>query len=493
MKKKIFVAFALVLLVTIMAVTFTACDPAFKWGPISGGDASAVVESNGGSVVKQGNHVYFINGYSNTTVSDNSFGVAFKQGIMRATLKDDGSIDANSCALVVPKFIYSADTKSGIAIFNGWIYYATPNLDKDNSGTPSTVNLDFMRTKIDGTVTQKIITLGARTYPYLFTPTAILYFNSNTIYRVDFTGMSTTKEIKDGAGAVRSELAKGVTSYFWNYDENFENGVSTINDYVIYTSPISTEENSERYANEVYKIKTDGSDKSKICGIGTYGDSPLDDRKIALLTGVVESDNDMTLFYIKNKKVGNAEEKEGTFAIKLSLAKIEWSKTVEKKISENAQTAIFPISYEKGVIATEDSKMYYMNGSLDDKAKVFDTTVTIHSVKKIDNAWYVYYLPASDATGLMRINLSENEGINPNAGAVFTVGKVKTDWIALDTLKINGKTHVFYFNTDDYGYINGVNIDEFDGVNAIDKAYLLGKMTDADAKAKEQAEAEKNK
>ena len=62
MKKKLFSAFAAILVLVISVATLVACNP-YKNPAIGGGDATAPVESNGGYIVKQGNYVYFVNGY----------------------------------------------------------------------------------------------------------------------------------------------------------------------------------------------------------------------------------------------------------------------------------------------------------------------------------------------------------------------------------------------------------------------------------------------
>ena len=86
MKKKILSAIAATLILAVCIVCLVACNP-YKMDAIGGGDASAKVESNGGYVVKQGNYVYFINGYVGAD-ADATWGAATKQGIVRAEYKD---------------------------------------------------------------------------------------------------------------------------------------------------------------------------------------------------------------------------------------------------------------------------------------------------------------------------------------------------------------------------------------------------------------------
>ena len=144
MKKKLFSVFAAVLVLVICIAALVACNP-YKADSIGSGDSSAAVESNGGYVVKQGRFIYFINGYVGES-ADNAWGAATKQGIVRAEIKD-GKVDPTSAKLVVPKSVYNSSNAGGIAVHGDWIYYTSVNTAKDKTGTASTVNTDFMRTR----------------------------------------------------------------------------------------------------------------------------------------------------------------------------------------------------------------------------------------------------------------------------------------------------------------------------------------------------------
>ncbi|MCQ2602486.1 MAG: hypothetical protein MJ193_01020, partial [Clostridia bacterium] len=176
-KKRIFGLIALVLTVAVLATVLVACNK-YEWASIGGGDANAATLSNGGYYVEQGNYAYFINGYDAGTTGDdgivqdvdNSWGKPVKNAIVRVNINADGTYDNASAKVVVPKQIYNEYKEGGFAIFGEWIYYATPNNDKDKNGKASTTHTDFMRTKIDGSVTQLIATINSRSTEYLFTP-----------------------------------------------------------------------------------------------------------------------------------------------------------------------------------------------------------------------------------------------------------------------------------------------------------------------------------
>jgi len=477
-------------MVAVLTVALTACNK-YEWQTVAGGDPTADVISNGGYAVQQGNHVYFVNGFQGTT-AENAWGTVYKQGIMRATLASDGTIDADSYALVVPKLIYSSDANSGIAIFGEWIYYATPNNEKDKTGVASTINLDFMRTKIDGSITQKIYTLAARSYPYLFTSTRILYYNANVIYAIDFSGMKTNKDISDGAGAYRATLASDVTSYTWKYDSDFAANQGTVSsNYVLYTSSTTDTTQSYRYCNELNIINIDGSGKSTLVKFDTY----TTDYKLALLNSIVEDDQSFTIYYTKTKQVGSTETVDGVFCNKIVIADMVFNVQTEKQLTANKQSTIFPISYEQGALITDttDSFVYYLNGTAGtsetySKKVIGKTTSTAQFVLNVEGNWYVYYTDTTDAKTIYRINLIEGEGSNPNEVAVLTAGTIKLDWTKLDMIKNGTRIDFLYFNTGDYTYLHRANLASFDGSNALTSSELFGKMTDEDIATKTAAE-----
>lgn len=487
MKKKFLALICAVLLLTVLTATLFGCNK-YEWNTISGGDPTAEVLSNGGYVVKQGNHVYFLNGFSGTSVENNEFGSVFKQGIMRATLNDDGSLVENSFELVVPKHVYSEDPNSGFAIFGEWIYYATFNYEKDRSGKPSTTNLDFMRTKIDGSVTQKIYTLGARNYPFIFTPTRILYYNKNVIYAIDFTQMKSDKSSDKGANVYRTELASGVTSYTWTYGKNYSAQNTYAAEYVAYTIETTVEAQNFRYTNELILVKADGTNKTILAKFDTY----TTDYKLKLLNMIVENDS-LTLYYTKTKMVGSTETVVGVFMNKVAVSDLIFNVADEKQLTVVDQSSIIPISYEKGALVTNasDSNVYYLNGTVGtsetySKKIIGRSAVKVQYVGKDGDFWYVYYTEQADASKLYRINLIENEGVSANETVVLSAGKMKIDWNALDFVITANRIDLFFFNIDDYNYLYRTNI--AGATSVIDKGELFGVFTEADTEAKKKAE-----
>lgn len=431
MKKKILSAIAATLILAVCIVCLVACNP-YKMDAIGGGDASAKVESNGGYVVKQGNYVYFINGYVGAD-ADAAWGAATKQGIVRAEYKD-GKIDNSTSKVLVPKSVYNSSANGGIAIFGEWVYYATPNVDKDKNGTASTTNTDFMRTKIDGSVTQLIGTIGTRSSEYLFTPTRVYYYESSKISYIDFSGMKTNKNIDNGKGAVKGVLAENVTGVAWKYDCN----------EFYYTQNAPTEESYMNYNNlcastlagETRTIATKNTFTENVTG------DPLNVFKFTLVTMYVESDGSATLYYTKAHTVSSSET-DGLF-----MAKASDVKSSEKLLNTVAKTTVYPLGYANGALAHNSESVYCLyNGTDDEPVQVTTTSQTVWYVKD----GIVYFTDSSSAGKLYAIKSASN------VKTVMEEG-IKTDGLKLDFIG----NDFFFFATDDDNYLHTIDITTFD-------------------------------
>ncbi len=479
---------ALVIVLAVAATVLAACN-VYEWDGIGMGDSSADVVSNGGYYVEQGKYVYFINGYVGS-VDSNEWGSAFKQSIMRAEKNDDGTINNDTAKVVVPLSIYNSYADGGFAVYGDWIYYATPNTSKDSSGNASTTHTDFMRTRTDGEVTQRIGTVASRSSQYLFTPTRILYMtDSSTVRYFDFTGMSTDKSVDDGKGASSGVLIENASSVLWGYDSerSASQGV-TVSDYVFYTET-PTGDDSYRHYNKLCAVRYDGSDRQVLATYDTFfgeNDGPESYEKIFTYTLsdlCYVSDAEVTLYYTKSVYEGGTSASRGLYMNTATVqdGKLVFSAQAETKLLETAPSSYFSLGGEKGILAVSDRKVYLVdadNKGYTDANLIIDAgeDVTVQAV--IDG--YVYYTDSDGA--LYRINLVAGVGDSSNVRTVIASG-VKTDALALD---FSGN-RIVWFNEDDYSYVYyldlGAASDGFEGK-------MMGVMTDADAEAKAEAEEE---
>lgn len=491
MKKILLIVLCLVCIM-VTASVLVACN-SFKQDPISGGDNTATVYSNGGFAVRQGDWLYFINGYDSESTT-NEFGSVLKNSICRVKVDEDGSIGNNAVKCVVPKQVYWTNTESGFAVYGNWIYYATPNYDKDRTGTASTTNLDFMRTSIDGTVTQLIFTASSRSLQYWFMPTRIVVYNDSKITAIDFTALSSNKSVtKVSKKVTTSVIDSNVTSLVFKQDAEWSASQgSSVSDYIYYTKSVTGAESYKNY-NELYMVKYDGSGKKLLVSDMSFGDK---NYTLTLNGGVAEGDSSMTLVYVKQYVEGSSTKYAGLFMNKVGLD-FKFDAATEKCLTANISSTsvtVYPISYEKGAIVASGDMQYLLDGTKsgedvfgEDNKVIGKASMKVNYVaKNADGNYYVYYGASSSVATLFRINLEPDKGTSPNEDIVLEEG-FSSSWITFDFITIGNRTWIYYFDSNDYNYVHGYELSSFDGEKP-EETEFIGKMTSSDKEAKEKAE-----
>ncbi len=498
-KKKICAIATVVVLALVTIVVLTACNP-YKWDSIGGGDASSTVISNGGYYVEQGGYAYFINGYEGE-VETNEWGDAYQQTIMRAELNEDGTVNNDTAQIVVPLSIYNESANGGFAIFGEWIYYATPNTDEDTDGSASTTHTNFMRTKIDGSVTQLIATVASRSYEYLFTPTRVLYYDSSsssiTVYYFDFSAMSVTKSSSNSKGVTAGTLISNATSVVWGYDPSREADTgATVYDYVFYTEDLTDDSESYEFGTMLRCIRYDGTDQRTLYNKTSFITEDYENNYInevqswfefTLIDIYYGSDTEVYLYYTKDVEIDSTTYSVGLY---YNIFTIEdgMPTSTEVQLTQNEVTTIFPMGVD-GILVLDSSSYYYVQGvgtdyELAGYHLVVGTSSTVQAV--IDG--YVYY---TYSNVLYRINFDLTETRadgSPNAEIVVSAG-VTTDWLNLEIIdKGDNGIFLYYFDSEDYDYLAYIRLDDFDGEELVPT--MIGLMTEEDAEAKAEEEEE---
>ncbi|MBO4381276.1 MAG: hypothetical protein J5815_03900 [Clostridia bacterium] len=470
MKKKIILIFTAIALVAVLASCLVACNKGYNWKSVGGGDANAEVVSNGGYVVKQGNYLYFINGYVGNA-EDNSFGTPVKQAIVRVELKD-GKPDNSTAVVVAPKSVYNTSKKDGIAIYGEWVYYVTNNNEKDKTGTASTTDSDFMRTKIDGSVTQRIATINSRSVDYFFTPTRVWYYESNVLSYVDFSGMKTSGDITNGKGAVSGKLDATISSVVWDYSVN----------KIFYTRSAKDDNTSMTY-NELCSIDLNGANDRVLATIDTYlaeGESananPQKVFSFTLLDVCHEADGSATIYYTKTHKL-NETKSDGLYMNKVADAFIP---TNEKLLSTYSSTTLYPLGYAEGALAYNSQSVYcWYNGEKDNSGNLVDplqvtgSSITVWFVRD----GYAYYTASSSASALYKIRYNVAE----NANDPIIEESMKIDWLALDVIGDD----LYYFATSDNSYVHYIDYLRFNKDAEDAKSEMIGIYLDSEKPAED--------
>ncbi len=344
MKKKLIA----ILTVVVLAVSvLTGCGASFSKVKMREGfkqaDYDYVVYSNGGNAVQYGEYVYFINGtkgYEDTDAKQNVWGKVVKGALYRAKLEgtkntagrkwdiktnpatemefvtyrgndyldqlafDEEEIDSAELDsrkkdivdvdVVAPKVIgTSGYAAGGIFIYDDFVYYATPNNKKDKSGKTLVTYTDFMRTRLDGSLTQLIFTTEADSAdkPYGF------FKQGDAVYLVCHYGTNLvsvkmpSKNTKVEKAMLISDKAVSVVMKVSETYDSKNNTAIDAEDFIYFTRAI--EEGDKLQGNVVEVINPDGSENFEL----------LSDGK----TYTLDSVNSGGLFYHYEDSMGSTE------------------------------------------------------------------------------------------------------------------------------------------------------------------------------------------
>ena len=299
-KKNIVISIILALTLAMSVFAFAGCGDNSYGGSVKvegTQNTSYAVHSNGGNAVQYGNYIYFINGsasYEDTDGKNNVWGDVVKGALYRAELVgdkngaefdvkgsvsevtneyvefktsagvdyDDNPIDVANVQLIAPKIIGTSGYSSGgIFIYDNYVYYATPNNVRNKAGEYQYKKTDFLRTSLDGKVTQKLYTSenDTDTSPYAF------YKQGDKVYLVLLDG-TTLKSISvnDKKVIETLKIAEDVTSATLPTKSDYyanDNSSVSVEDFVFFTRS-ATDEDGQRSGTVLEYIRPDGSERT---------------------------------------------------------------------------------------------------------------------------------------------------------------------------------------------------------------------------------------
>ena len=394
-RKVLFVIVSIALLCCVLGA-LVACE-SYKADPIETvGDAEAVVKSNGGLAVTQGDYLYFINGYTGYLTEngeDNHFGSVSKGAIYRVSCKD--GVLGTDYQVIVPKSIMASSEDVGFSIYGEYIYYVSPSPEENrNTGEVKTSTLQFLRTKIDGTGTELILSVKNNAVRYKYTPISLFVYNEETLYVKDLTA----KSFK--ASDMGKVIDEDVTAIHFPKSEMYDPKVgATVADYVFYTKQV--EPSDTNYTNILYAVSPDGSEKVTVIKENSYKDKPYSIEVIA--SGV--EDGAITLYYTKGYYVGTSSTitEAGTYAYIFADKKFDsFNEALEKKLTSSTLSTVYADG-GKGLIVSGSSQntvFYRTEGGILPYGELkMDKLIAI-------DATYFYYLNGDDK--LMRFARDDN-------------------------------------------------------------------------------------
>ncbi|MGN0771557.1 MAG: hypothetical protein ACI4MI_03105 [Christensenellales bacterium] len=418
---KITKSILIVMIIAVSVMALIGCQN-FSWGPV-GPITTGEVENNGSLVVKQGDYLYYVNGMDETSnitkPEDNHFGKASVKGsIMKSKINADGTL--SDTAVVVPKTFYTANTSAGIYIFGQWIYYCSPSTQTDKYGNVLTSNLEYMRTKLDGSKTQSIAIVEGTSVNFIFTETALIYVEGSELKKVEYTEKKIGKE---------SVIASDITGSLFTAQS----------DVVFYTT---ASEDKTLNNNLVWAIKGNTAPIA-IVSDGTYASGETPTLKEQKTISLVKYDkNENVLYYTRTDNDTAAVV--GTYGYKFDqLSAID--KTKEKKYSVSSLTTFTPLGFDNGLLVTSSSTVKVYNPIseqvyVDDIGKEIELSST-PTVLFFEND-YVYYVISNS---LMRMDYN---------AAVPTEEKISdqsisTSWLA--PVKLGN--YIYYIDGNNYNYL----------------------------------------
>ena len=246
--RKIFKRISIAAAAAVIAVSsafFAGCD--YEFTPLEG-DVTGEVSSQGGFVVEIGEYVYFINGVESYS-SDNTYGTPVKGSLMRIKTADIKAGN-NTAETVIPSLMVAGDYTSGIYIYNGRVYYATPNTVGNTQGEVDNTVLSFRSANLNGSDVQEHLRVADNATVYRYTAVDDVVY---IVYETD--GTLTSYNTETGTGTT---LAENVVEYVLNSTDR-------TNPYIYYTMTVTDRADSsspleyDNY-NQIYRVRADATE-----------------------------------------------------------------------------------------------------------------------------------------------------------------------------------------------------------------------------------------
>lgn len=260
-------------------------------------DTSYAVTSQGGSAVAYGNNIYFINGYRGYEDTDgkaNLWGEVVKGALYRAEL--NGQADADDKTLFRPQadsqgieFKYEKGTdyfddeinvvgttaiaaktigtegyeNGGLFIYDNYAYFASPNNEKNKTGTVQTISTDFFMMPLSGgkptkiyTTTEKVTTSSSA---YAF------YKYGNSVYLVvlEDSNIVSVKVDPDKADADDPVVFEvNATSVYFPVKDTYYSGITTNTpeDFIYFVRAVDDDKDTQKIGTVIEAMRPDGSD-----------------------------------------------------------------------------------------------------------------------------------------------------------------------------------------------------------------------------------------
>ncbi|MDD4210911.1 MAG: hypothetical protein PHC46_00760 [Clostridia bacterium] len=391
MKTKIL---SILVVFVLIASLLTGCG---GFTPLTSGPAVGdIVSGNGGMSVRYGDYLYFVNGFLSSKAlveGANQYNEEENAAVYRAQLDASGELMTDeegnliNINILIPKIV--GFENGGFFIFDNYIYYATPTILKDRTGTVRFDLVDFYMAKLDGTGIKKIYaatdySTSAKFSFYKIGDTVhLVVFDGTQIINVKINGYAISQPITMVESATSVALPK-VTEY-----NSANNTVSDVNKYIYYTRSLNDSDNTIlELGNTLAKIE-----------IGTTTEEVLiQDNIWSYGLGRVKNN---ALYYTKNSSTSFNSK---NYYRSLLVDDFEGSQEIQVTGTYYAMVAIldFEEGNNRGVVVSNDTQLIYISDvfSEDGIEILINEAVTI----LLEKGDYVYYTYGTN-NRLARINV----------------------------------------------------------------------------------------
>ena len=300
MKKILTLVVTVLLASTLLLMGCSSSDNGLTPNPAT----TDTVIGNGGIVVQKGDYLYFTNGYDdvdNYSAGDNDWGDVSYGAIYRTVLDENGNISYDedgfltNVEVVVPKLVgYSGGS---FYVYGDYIYYSTPNNNKDKYGGSLTSLTDYYRADIDGTDNEKLYT---STTTDLTESNWTIYALDSTQYLVVLDGESLISVKASGSIGDAVEMATGVDSVAFYNNDTYENNARAVvdgyNNYVYYTRATTDDDNvaSTVSGNYLARVKVNTQTEEIVYSAGSYTYSMMDLKNNSIYYTKSDSNSSVT-------------------------------------------------------------------------------------------------------------------------------------------------------------------------------------------------------
>jgi len=426
----------------------------------------------GGFVGQTSTYVYFINGIGDST-ADNQFGAPVKGSLMAAKKGD-----LSKAEIVVPKIFASTDYNAGIYVYGDYVYYGTPNTEKNSGGNVANDELIIMQTKYDGTESKAIVGIGALNAEFRVVEVDgnvyVVYYDSTETALISYdVENATSNVIAKTDVTVEGVGATSLANYTFLDNESVEQGYA-----VAYTLSVYSEEYYEDKVEEGNQRQTESYNKLCVYKPGQES-AVICDGSEKELTYSINLSKEGYLFYTAT----DANSKTETFATDLNG-------NVVGNLNADLLTSNAIIKSLDEIYTLDSGKVYKAQGAKDKATEKEIVAIASSASGLIDvKDGFVYYYTTTGAIARIELNNEEAEE------QMVSDDSVSKNWYAPVILSVDGKDYMFYLDnsTEGASYVEYVDINgevkeetDEDGNHVkwyLDGQKLLGQMTSEDKAA----------